>query len=64
MVYISFINFMLAVGSFVQMRKIRYRIKCDWEILENKPELVILKKYAEVSRRCTIIIASNLLLPI
>ncbi|KAL2734619.1 hypothetical protein V1477_013796 [Vespula maculifrons] len=39
------------------MKKIRYRIKCDWEILQNKPELKILKKYAEVSRRCTIIIA-------
>ncbi|KAL2734622.1 hypothetical protein V1477_013799 [Vespula maculifrons] len=39
------------------MKKIRYRIKCDWHVLQNKPELEILKKYADVSRRCTIIIA-------
>ncbi|KAL2734620.1 hypothetical protein V1477_013797 [Vespula maculifrons] len=39
------------------MKKIHYRIKFDWEILQNKPELKILKKYADVSRRCTIIIA-------
>nr|KAF7387702.1 hypothetical protein H0235_018424 [Vespula pensylvanica] len=42
-------GFMLAVGSSVQMKKIRYRIKCDWDILENKPELEILKKYAEAN---------------
>nr|KAF7387701.1 hypothetical protein H0235_018423 [Vespula pensylvanica] len=64
MIYISFINFMLAVGSSVQMQKIRYRIKCDWGILENKPELELLKKYADVSRRCTVIIAVSFYLNI
>nr|KAF7387699.1 hypothetical protein H0235_018421 [Vespula pensylvanica] len=39
------------------MKKIHYRIKCDWEMLQNKPELKILKKRADISRRCTIIIA-------
>ncbi|KAL2734624.1 hypothetical protein V1477_013801 [Vespula maculifrons] len=46
------------------MRKIRYRIKCDWGILENKPELELLKKYADVSRRCTVIIAVSFYLNI
>ncbi|KAL2734618.1 odorant receptor 46a-like isoform X1 [Vespula maculifrons] len=39
------------------MKKILYRIKCDWEDLMKKPELVILKKYAVISRLCTIVIA-------
>ncbi|XP_035733477.1 uncharacterized protein LOC118446650 [Vespa mandarinia] len=39
------------------MKKILYRIKFDWDNLANKPELMILKKYAEISRLCTIVIA-------
>ncbi|KAL2734621.1 hypothetical protein V1477_013798 [Vespula maculifrons] len=39
------------------MKKIFYRIKCDWNDLSNKPELIILKKYANVSRHYKIIIA-------
>ncbi|KAF7378667.1 hypothetical protein HZH66_015454 [Vespula vulgaris] len=41
------------------MRNILHRIKCDWNDLANKPELVILKKYAHLSRLCTVIIAST-----
>nr|KAF7387696.1 hypothetical protein H0235_018418 [Vespula pensylvanica] len=41
----------------LSMKKILYRIKCDWEDLMKKPELVILKKYADISRLCTIVIA-------
>ncbi|XP_035733481.1 uncharacterized protein LOC118446654 [Vespa mandarinia] len=54
---ICFINVMLAVGICEQMKKILYRIKSDWDDLANKPELVILKKYAEISRLCTLTIA-------
>ncbi|XP_047370333.1 uncharacterized protein LOC124957381 isoform X2 [Vespa velutina] len=39
------------------MKKILYRIKFDWDNLADKPELIILKKYAEISRLCTIVIA-------
>ncbi|KAI4501297.1 hypothetical protein M0802_003670 [Mischocyttarus mexicanus] len=39
------------------MKKILHRIKCDWDDLADKPELVILKKYANVSRLCTVTIA-------
>ncbi|KAF7379240.1 hypothetical protein HZH68_017085 [Vespula germanica] len=39
------------------MKDILFRIKCDWDDLANKPELMILKKYAGISRICTIIIA-------
>ncbi|XP_046837423.1 uncharacterized protein LOC124432484 [Vespa crabro] len=39
------------------MKKILYRIKSDWDDLASKPELVILKKYAEISRLCTLTIA-------
>ncbi|XP_047370330.1 uncharacterized protein LOC124957378 [Vespa velutina] len=39
------------------MKKILYRIKSDWDELANKPEIMILKKYADISRLCTIIIA-------
>lgn len=42
-----------------QMEKILYRIKCDWDDLSDKTELMILKKYAAVSRLCTIIIAGK-----
>ncbi|XP_047370004.1 uncharacterized protein LOC124957211 [Vespa velutina] len=44
---------------FAKMKKILYRMKFDWDELANKPELVILKKYAEISRLCTITIASK-----
>ncbi|XP_035733480.1 uncharacterized protein LOC118446653 [Vespa mandarinia] len=56
---ICFINVMLAFGIFEQMKKILFRIKSDWDDLANKPELVILKTYAEISRLCTLTIASN-----
>ncbi|KAF7378664.1 hypothetical protein HZH66_015451 [Vespula vulgaris] len=48
------------------MKKILFRIKCDWNDLANKPELKILKKYAHLSRICTIIIAirTELVLPL
>ncbi|XP_047370009.1 uncharacterized protein LOC124957216 [Vespa velutina] len=39
------------------MKKILYRIKSDWDDLANKPELMILKKYAEISKLCTLTIA-------
>ncbi|XP_047370331.1 uncharacterized protein LOC124957379 [Vespa velutina] len=39
------------------MKKILCRIKYDWDVLTNKSEILILKKYAEISRLCTIIIA-------
>ncbi|XP_035733475.1 uncharacterized protein LOC118446649 [Vespa mandarinia] len=39
------------------MKKILYRIKSDWDDLADKPELLIVKKYAEISRICTVIIA-------
>ncbi|KAL2727237.1 LOW QUALITY PROTEIN: odorant receptor 46a-like isoform X1 [Vespula squamosa] len=39
------------------MKKILRRIKCDWVDLANKPELRILKKYANVSKLSTIVIA-------
>ncbi|XP_035733470.1 uncharacterized protein LOC118446644 [Vespa mandarinia] len=39
------------------MKKILFRIKSDWDDLADKPELMIVKKYAEISRICTIIIA-------
>nr|XP_050868559.1 uncharacterized protein LOC127072300 [Vespula vulgaris] len=39
------------------MKKMLYRIKHDWDELANKPELIILKKYAYVSRLCTVTIA-------
>ncbi|KAF7379239.1 hypothetical protein HZH68_017084 [Vespula germanica] len=39
------------------MKKILFRMKCDWDDLANKPELMILKKYADISRLCTIVIA-------
>lgn len=42
-----------------QMEKILCRIKCDWDVLSNKTELIILKKYASVSRLCTIVIAGK-----
>ncbi|XP_035733471.1 uncharacterized protein LOC118446645 [Vespa mandarinia] len=38
------------------MKKILFRIKSDWDDLADKPELMIVKKYAEISRICTIII--------
>ncbi|XP_047370002.1 uncharacterized protein LOC124957209 [Vespa velutina] len=41
------------------MKTILHRIKCDWNDLSNKSELIILKKYADVSRNCTIIIAGK-----
>ncbi|XP_047370005.1 uncharacterized protein LOC124957212 [Vespa velutina] len=44
------------------MKKILYRMKFDWDDLANKPELMILKKYAEISRLCTIIIAISIYL--
>ncbi|XP_046837422.1 uncharacterized protein LOC124432483 [Vespa crabro] len=43
--------------NYKVMKKILYRIKSDWDELANKPELVILKKYAEISRLCTLTIA-------
>ncbi|KAF7378665.1 hypothetical protein HZH66_015452 [Vespula vulgaris] len=42
---------------FASMKDILFRVKCDWNDLANKPELMILKKYAGISRLCTIIIA-------
>ncbi|XP_035737463.1 uncharacterized protein LOC118448380 [Vespa mandarinia] len=39
------------------MKKIMRRINCDWIDFADKPELIILKKYANVSRQSTIIIA-------
>nr|XP_050868560.1 uncharacterized protein LOC127072301 [Vespula vulgaris] len=39
------------------MKKILFRMKCDWDDLADKPELMILKKYADISRLCTIVIA-------
>ncbi|KAL2727527.1 odorant receptor 46a-like isoform X1 [Vespula maculifrons] len=39
------------------MKKILRRIKCDWGDLANKPELKILKKYANVSKLSTMVIA-------
>ncbi|XP_043685142.1 uncharacterized protein LOC122637205 [Vespula pensylvanica] len=39
------------------MKKILYHIKHDWDELVNKPELIILKKYAYVSRLYTVTIA-------
>ncbi|XP_035733479.1 uncharacterized protein LOC118446652 [Vespa mandarinia] len=56
-IHICFINFILAFALFEQMKKILFRIKSDWDDLANKPELVILKKYAEISRLCTLTIA-------
>ncbi|KAF7379238.1 hypothetical protein HZH68_017083 [Vespula germanica] len=44
---------------FASMKNILHRVKCDWNDLANKPELVILKKYAHLSRLCTVIIAST-----
>ncbi|KAI4480535.1 hypothetical protein M0804_010088, partial [Polistes exclamans] len=41
----------------VIMKNVLHRIKCDWDELADKPELYILKKYANVSRLCTITIA-------
>ncbi|KAF7378663.1 hypothetical protein HZH66_015450 [Vespula vulgaris] len=41
------------------MKKIFYRINRDWDVLANKPELTILKKYADVSSFCTVTIAIN-----
>lgn len=41
------------------MKKILCRIKCDWDDLANKPELVILKKYACISRICTIVMGGK-----
>lgn len=41
------------------MKKMLYRIKHDWDELANKPELIILKKYAYVSRLCTVTIAGR-----
>ncbi|XP_035733478.1 uncharacterized protein LOC118446651 [Vespa mandarinia] len=56
-IHICFINFILAFALFEQMKKILFRIKSDWDDLADKPELVILKKYAEISRLCTIAMA-------
>ncbi|KAF7403308.1 hypothetical protein HZH68_006102 [Vespula germanica] len=42
------------------MKKILRRIKCDWGDLANKPELKILKKYANVSKLSTMVIAKEL----
>ncbi|XP_035742382.1 uncharacterized protein LOC118450621 [Vespa mandarinia] len=39
------------------IRKLLLRIKTDWNRMTSKPELMILKKYANRSRQCTIIIA-------
>ncbi|XP_047369999.1 uncharacterized protein LOC124957206 [Vespa velutina] len=39
------------------MREVLYRIKCDWDVLANKPELMILKRYGHISRVRTIAIA-------
>ncbi|KAF7400930.1 hypothetical protein HZH66_006114 [Vespula vulgaris] len=39
------------------MKKILRTIKCDWRNLANKPELKILKKYANVSKLSTMVIA-------
>ncbi|XP_047370007.1 uncharacterized protein LOC124957214 [Vespa velutina] len=44
------------------MKKIFSRIKSDWDDLANKPEIVILKKYAEISRLCTIVISISIYL--
>ncbi|XP_047369996.1 uncharacterized protein LOC124957204 [Vespa velutina] len=41
------------------MKKILNRIKCDWDNITNQPELEILKKYAYLSRKSTVIIASQ-----
>ncbi|XP_047369995.1 uncharacterized protein LOC124957203 [Vespa velutina] len=41
----------------VIMQKILNRIKCDWDDITNKPELEILKKYAQLSKKLTIVIA-------
>ncbi|XP_035733465.1 uncharacterized protein LOC118446639 [Vespa mandarinia] len=39
------------------MKKILYRIKCDWNNIKNQSELEILKKYADLSKMLTIVIA-------
>ncbi|XP_046817034.1 uncharacterized protein LOC124423395 [Vespa crabro] len=39
------------------MKNIMRRINCDWMDFADKPELIILKKYANISRQSTIIIA-------
>ncbi|KAL2734731.1 odorant receptor 46a-like isoform X1 [Vespula maculifrons] len=43
--------------KLIEMKKILYSIKCDWDKLANKPELIILKRYASRSKLCTITIA-------
>nr|KAF7387698.1 hypothetical protein H0235_018420 [Vespula pensylvanica] len=57
LVYVCTINFMIVIGLYQQMKKILYHIKHDWDELVNKPELIILKKYAYVSRLYTVTIA-------
>ncbi|XP_035733467.1 uncharacterized protein LOC118446642 [Vespa mandarinia] len=42
----------------VIMKQIMHRIKCDWDDLTTKAELIILKKFSRLSRLCTITIAS------
>ncbi|KAL2734732.1 odorant receptor 47a-like [Vespula maculifrons] len=39
------------------MKRILYHIKCDWDNLAHKPELIILKEYANRTRTYTITIA-------
>nr|XP_050868536.1 uncharacterized protein LOC127072280 [Vespula vulgaris] len=57
LIYICILNFMVAVGSLSQMKKILRHIKCDWDNLAHKPELIILKEYANRTRTYTLIIA-------
>ncbi|KAL2734629.1 odorant receptor 46a-like isoform X1 [Vespula maculifrons] len=42
------------ISNAAIMKKIFYRINYDWNELANKRELIILKNYATLSRKCTI----------
>nr|XP_050868846.1 uncharacterized protein LOC127072452 [Vespula vulgaris]XP_050868847.1 uncharacterized protein LOC127072452 [Vespula vulgaris] len=40
------------------IKKIFYRMNYDWKEFANKEESMILKKYAKLSRKCTVVIIS------
>ncbi|KAL2734630.1 odorant receptor 46a-like isoform X1 [Vespula maculifrons] len=46
------------ISNAAIMKKIFYRMRRDWIDLANKPEVIILEKYAKLSRLCTIVIIS------
>ncbi|KAI4480557.1 hypothetical protein M0804_010110 [Polistes exclamans] len=56
LIHTCFINIMVSIAICCQMKKIQQRMKCDWDNVADKLELKILKKYAAISRLCTITI--------